>query len=236
MPLTLPQLVPSTYVDAHGTVRELDPATRAVVSDLVIGAGLPATPVACTPGEPAPALQGELETLDGVPLGRVDGTAPDAGLYRLREDGGLTRLVVSAPASFPQPERGWGWAVQLYAARSRQSWGIGEYRDLARIARTAREAGAGSVLISPVHAAAPCVPQQSSPYSPSSRQWLQLLHIAVDEVPGAAEVDLADLAERGRALNATRLIQRDTVWEIKRTALERIWAATRDRLPVEHDL
>jgi 4-alpha-glucanotransferase len=235
MPLTLPQLVPSSYVDAHGTTRDLDPSTRAVVSDLVVGTGIPASPVVCTPGEPSAALHGELETLDGAPLGRADGVAPEAGYYRLRDDGGLTRLVVSAPARFPQPERGWGWAVQLYAARSRQSWGIGEYRDLAAIARSARAAGAGSVLISPVHAAAPCVPQQSSPYSPSSRQWLQLLHIAVDDVPGAAEVDLADLAERGQALNATRRIQRDTVWEIKRTALERIWAATRDRLPAEHD-
>jgi 4-alpha-glucanotransferase len=236
MPLTLPQIVPSSYVDAHGTVRELDPATRAVVSDLVVGPGVPPSPVVCTPGEAASMLHGELETLDGAPLGRVDGTGPEAGYYRLRGDDGMSRLVVSAPARFPQPERGWGWAVQLYAARSRESWGIGEYRDLARIARAARSAGAGSVLISPVHAAAPCVPQQSSPYSPSSRQWLQLLHIAVDDVPGAAEVDLTDLAERGRALNETRLIQRDVVWDIKRTALERIWAATRDRLPVEHDV
>ncbi|GAA2724180.1 4-alpha-glucanotransferase [Cellulomonas aerilata] len=236
MTLTLPQLVPASYVDAHGTVRELDAATREVVSDLVVGRGVPASPVVCTPGEPAPALHGDLETLDGAPLGPVDGTAPEAGYYRLRQPDGTRRLVISAPARFPQPERGWGWAVQLYAARSRESWGIGEYRDLARIARSAQAAGAGSVLISPVHAAAPIVPQQSSPYSPSSRQWLQLLHIAVEDVPGAGDVDLTDLAERGRALNATRLIQRDVVWEIKRTALERIWAATRDRLPVEHDV
>jgi 4-alpha-glucanotransferase len=236
MPLTLPQLVPASYVDAHGTVRELDPATRAVVSDLVVGPGVPASPLVCTPGEPAPALHGHLETLDGSSLGRVDGAAPAAGYYRLRGDDGHSRLVISAPARFPQPERGWGWAVQLYAARSRRSWGIGEYRDLARIARAAQAAGAGSVLISPVHAAAPCVPQQASPYSPSSRQWLQLLHIAVDDAPGASDVDLTDLADRARALNGTRLIQRDAVWEIKRTALERIWAATRDRLPVEHDV
>jgi 4-alpha-glucanotransferase len=235
MTLTLPQLVPASYVDAHGTVRDLDAATRAVVSDLVVGDGVPASPVVCTPGEHSDRLHGDLETLDGTPLGPVVGTAPEAGYYRLHGSDGLSRLVISAPATFPQPERGWGWAVQLYAARSRESWGIGEFRDLARIARSAQAAGAGSVLISPVHAAAPIVPQQASPYSPSSRQWLQLLHIAVEDVPGAADVDLADLAERGRALNADRLIRRDTVWEIKRTALERIWAATRDRLPAEHD-
>lgn len=236
MTLTLPQLVPASYVDAHGTVQELDPATRAAVNDLVVGTGVPAAPIVCVPGETTPdLLHGDLETLEGVAVGRAAGTAPEAGYYRLRTDGGGTRLVISAPTRFPQPERGWGWAVQLYAARSRDSWGIGEFRDLARVTRAAQAAGAGSVLISPVHAAAPCLPQQSSPYSPSSRQWLQLLHIAIEDVPGADAVDVSDLAGRARALNGTRLIQRDVVWELKRTALERVWAATRDRLPAEHD-
>ncbi len=236
MTLTLPELVPTSYVDAHGAVRELDPATRAVVADVVTGDGVPLSPLVCVPGEAAPALHGRLETLEGTPIGTVDGTAPDAGLYRLRTDDGRSRMVISAPATFPQPERGWGWAVQLYAARSRESWGIGEFRDLARIARLAHDEGARSVLISPVHAAAPCTPQQSSPYSPSSRQWLQLLHIAIEDVPGADAVELDDLAGPARALNDRRLIERDTVWRLKRTALERIWERTRDRLPVEHDV
>src|SRR5450759_5603060 len=31
------------------------------------------------------------------------------------------------------PNRAWGWAVQLYAARSRDSWGIGDMADLRRL-------------------------------------------------------------------------------------------------------
>jgi 4-alpha-glucanotransferase len=236
MTMTLPEVVPSTYVDAHGAVHELDPGTRAVVTAAVTAAGMPTSPLVCVPGAAAPELEGDLETLDGDRVGTATGIGPDAGYYRLRTADGGARLVISAPATFPQPERGWGWAVQLYAARSRSSWGIGDFADLARITRAARAEGAGSVLISPVHAAAPVANQQASPYSPSSRQWLQLLHIAVDDVPGAATVDLADLSARGLALNAERLIDRDTVWQIKRTALERIWAATRHDLPVEHDL
>ncbi|WNB86925.1 4-alpha-glucanotransferase [Cellulomonas sp. ATA003] len=236
MTLTLPEVVPATYVDAHGALRELNPETRAVVAASVTGAGMPASPLVCAPGEASAELHGRLETLDGAPLGDVSGVGPDAGYYRLRDHDGAARLVISAPPRFPQPPRGWGWAVQLYAARSLESWGIGDFRDLARVARTAQAAGAGSVLISPVHAAAPIPEQQSSPYSPASRQWLQLLHIAVEDVPGATEVDLTDLAERAHALNAERLIDRNTVWVLKRTALERIWAVTRDRLPVEHDV
>ena len=236
MTVTLTDLVPAAYVDAHGHEKTLDPTTRAVVREQIEAAGTPATPLVCVPGAWTEALRGRLETLDGADLGPVDGVAPDAGLYRLRADDGVARLVISAPATFPQPPRGWGWAVQLYAARTRASWGIGDFRDLAHIARRAAEEGAGSVLISPVHAAAPVITQQSSPYSPASRQWLQLLHIAVDDVPGADRVDLSDLAARARGLNATRRIYRDSVWVLKRSALERIWAATRHDLPVDHDV
>ncbi|HEY3437799.1 MAG TPA: 4-alpha-glucanotransferase [Actinotalea sp.] len=217
-------------------VQTLDSATRTIVTEAVLAGGTPEAPLVCSPGQPAPELVGDLETLEGATLGPVQGTAPDAGYYRLLRPDGSSRMVISAPDNFPQPSRGWGWAVQLYAARSRGSWGIGDFRDLALIARSAQEAGAGSVLISPVHASAPVASQQASPYSPTSRQWLQLLHIAIDDVPGAHEVDLRDLAARGRGLNATRRIYRDSVWVLKRAALERIWAATRDRLPVEHDV
>lgn len=236
MTLTLTDLVPSSFEDAHGVVQPLDSATRAVVGAAVTGAGTPETPLVCVPGEPTTELHGDLETLEGASLGGVWGVAPEAGYYRLRRADGSTRMVISAPARFPQPERGWGWAVQLYAARSRTSWGIGDFRDLALVARAAQEAGADSVLISPVHAAAPVSSQQASPYSPTSRQWLNLLHIAIDDVPGADRADLADLASRGRGLNATRRIYRDSVWVLKRSALERIWAATRHELSVEHDV
>ena len=236
MTLTLPDLVPASYEDAHGVVQPLDPATRAIVTEAVEKAGSLELPLVCTPGEAAPGLHGDLETLEGALIGPVSGVAPDAGYFRLRRADGSTRMVISAPDRFPQPERGWGWAVQLYAARSRSSWGIGDFRDLALIARSAQEAGAGSVLISPVHAAAPVASQQASPYSPTSRQWLQLLHIAIEDVPGADQADVRDLAARGRGLNSTRRIYRDSVWVLKRAALERIWDATRDRLPVEHDV
>src|SRR5215467_3690866 len=47
---------------------------------------------------------------------------------------------------WPPPEREWGWAVQLYAARSRESWGVGDLADLRRLGRWARGAGASVLL------------------------------------------------------------------------------------------
>ncbi|MCR6492506.1 4-alpha-glucanotransferase [Cellulomonas sp. P24] len=227
--------IPESYVDAHGHVQTPPAETLAGVA-AAVGAGRVAPePIVCVPGEACPELVGDLVDLTGAAVDGPTGIAPAAGYYHLHTPDGRRRFVVSAPARFPQPTRGWGWAVQLYAARSRRSWGIGDFADLATITREATAAGASAVLISPVHAAAPTPGQQASPYSPTSRQWLQLLHIAIEDVPGADQVDLTDLASAANALNAERLINRDAVWELKRSALERIWVATRDHLPAEHD-
>jgi 4-alpha-glucanotransferase len=143
-------------------------------------------------------------------------------------------MVIAAPEQLPTPPRMWGWQIQLYAARSSQSWGIGDFRDLALICRTAHTQGARCVQVSPVHALAPISRPQDSPYSPASRNFLNLLHIAPGWAPGAERVDLSDLAAAGRALNEQRLIDRAAVWQLKRTALERIWAQVRDDLPIEY--
>jgi 4-alpha-glucanotransferase len=71
------------------------------------------------------------------------------------------------------------------------------------------------------------VPQQASPYFPSSRRYRNPIYLRVEEVPGAAALgeELGRLARAGRALNGGPLIDRDAVFELKRRALERIWAA-----------
>lgn len=220
--------VPASYVDAHGHTQEVNTTTRdAVLEALSATAQAPA--LVCEPGAAHPELVGILRDVNGERIAH-DGAVPAAGYFDLERPDGTHQFVISAPAAFAQPARGWGWAVQLYAARSRDSWGIGDFGDLATIARQARTVGATSVLISPVHASAPVTQQQASPYSPASRQWLQLLHIAIEDVPGAAGVPLDDLRAAGLALNGERLIDRDTVWTLKRAALERIWRSVR------HDL
>jgi 4-alpha-glucanotransferase len=122
------------------------------------------------------------------------------------------------------PERAWGWAAQLYAARSSASWGIGDLMDLDRLARWARQKGAGFVLVNPLHAATPVLPQNPSPYYPSSRRFRNILSLRVEEVPGAAALDIDGVARAGRALNERRSIDRDEVLRLKLDALDRVWA------------
>jgi 4-alpha-glucanotransferase len=134
-------------------------------------------------------------------------------------------------ASAPVPEkRQWGFAVQLYSLRSRDSWGHGDLRDLADLARwSARDLGAGFVLINPLHAAEPLPPVSPSPYLPMTRRFISPLYLRVEDVP---EYHHLSPAERARlsalaaplraAVTSADLIGRDAVWAAKREALKAI--------------
>jgi 4-alpha-glucanotransferase len=137
------------------------------------------------------------------------------------------RSLLVAPRRCPRPPRTWGWAVQLYGARSRCSWGMGDLNDLARLATwSAAECGAGFLLVNPLHAAAPGLPQEASPYFPASRRFHNPLYLAVEELPEVALLAPDDRAEvlrlgtEARSLNDAELIDRDAVWRAKSRALE----------------
>ena len=82
------------------------------------------------------------------------------------------------------------------------------------------------VLINPLHAALPLLPQEASPYSPSSRRYLNPLYLRIEELPGAArlEQDLQRLATLGHALNEDRHIDRDRVFRLKQEAFQLLWS------------
>jgi 4-alpha-glucanotransferase len=140
------------------------------------------------------------------------------GYHRIRTPHGHDRLLVVSPGRCWLPEgwRAWGWTVQLYATRSRQSWGIGDLADLRAVREWAESAGAGFLLVNPLHAVAPTTPQEASPYLPATRRFRNPLYLRVEEAPESR-------AERGRALGAGRLIDRDAVWRLKRDALEQLY-------------
>ena len=132
----------------------------------------------------------------------------------------------------PGPEdRSWGFAVQLYSLRSRQSWGHGDLGDLADLAAwSASDLGAGFILINPLHAGEPLPPLSQSPYLPMSRRFTSPLYLRIEDIPEYAKLTAGDrvridsLAAPLRARNATsELLNRDEVWQAKRSALQIIY-------------
>ena len=163
-----------------------------------------------------------------APESTVDAVLEAMGATRERPPTALGAAREGSPPRCPLPSgRAWGWAAQLYATRSTASWGIGDLMDLERLAIWAAEKGAGFVLINPLHAAAPVLPQDPSPYYPSSRRFRNVLYLRVDDVPGAWDADISGAAFRGKALNGDRLIDRDQVLRLKLEALGRIWESFR---------
>jgi 4-alpha-glucanotransferase len=163
------------------------------------------------PDETLAAIVAALET---VP---VETVPPADGAHRPPD------AVAPVPST-----RSWGFAVQLYSLRSRGSWGHGDLRDLADLATwSARDLGAGFVLINPLHAAEPLPPVSASPYLPMSRHWVSPLYLRIEDIPEyehlshSERVRLTQLSQPLRAASQTpALIDRDAVWTAKREALE----------------
>lgn len=159
-------------------------------------------------------------------------------LHRLEQPDSppATMSLVVAPRSCYQPEavrnggRVWGPAIQLYALRSARNWGIGDFTDLVRLLEFSARAGAALVGLSPLHAPFPHNPAHASPYSPSSRLFLNSLYLDVEAVSDFAES--ADARQRVgeesfqaqlRALRAAELVDYVGVSKAKMDILETLY-------------
>ncbi|MEM7021740.1 MAG: 4-alpha-glucanotransferase [Pseudomonadota bacterium] len=122
-----------------------------------------------------------------------------AGYHRLdlsHGEAASTTLVVAPEQAYggaDPSERLWGVMAPLYGVRSSTSWGIGDLADLGQLAESCGQLGAAFLGINPLHAQRPAVPEQYSPYSPSSRQFLNVVMIAVEQVP---ELKTCEAAQR----------------------------------------
>jgi 4-alpha-glucanotransferase len=230
------ELVESSYVDVFRERQPIAPEVRAAVLDAM---GLDAdeepndrSSVAVVGRGAALPAAGDLTLEDGTRLGRLDALPPDApyGYHRLARDDGGAQLVITGPGRchLPRGLRAWGWAVQLAAARSRRSWGIGDLGDLRDLASWAAGTGAGFVAVSPLGAPNPGSIPEASPYYPSTRRFGNPLHLRIEAIPGATGLGgLGDLVAAGHELNRERRIDRVAVAKLKVAALERIWTAGR---------
>ncbi len=112
----------------------------------------------------------------------------------------------------------WGVTAALYALKSDRNAGVGDFEDLAGLAEIMAAKGADFIGINPVHALFPPAPHLYAPYSPSSRQFLNVMLIAIDKL-----VDLPQGSEMSKSADAEH-IDYAAVYRTKMSAFEAAFA------------
>ncbi len=169
------------------------------------------------------------------------GPSTSSGRTEQRSDGEGT-LLITAPARCWRPPalqgdgRVWGPALQLYGLRSERNWGIGDFGDLATVVEQWAARGAGIVGLNPLHALFPHNPAHASPYSPSSRLWLNTLYLDVEAIedfrdcePAQRHVRSAAFQQRLERLRQAGLVDYPGVCAAKHDVLQQLHAHFREK-------
>ena len=134
------------------------------------------------------------------------------------------------PKPLKEAKKLWGACVQLYTLRSGKNWGIGDFGDLKAMLPEVAKRGGAFIGLNPIHALYPANPESASPYSPSSRRWMNVIYIDVNAVEDFAKSEEAQawwkLPATQKKLKAARdVVQVDytAVTELKMTALRMVW-------------
>jgi 4-alpha-glucanotransferase len=147
--------------------------------------------------------------------------------------------LISTPARCHRPrrnERFWGLTAQLYGVRSDRNWGMGDFIDLANLTEQAAAMGGSAVGVNPLHALFPADANHISPYSPSSRFFLNVFYLDPEAMPDLAESSEAQamLADPGfvselEKARGAELVDYPAVWRLKLRVLELLFASFQTR-------
>ncbi|HUZ67451.1 MAG TPA: malto-oligosyltrehalose synthase, partial [Beijerinckiaceae bacterium] len=210
--------------------------------------------IACTAQSPvAISLRGALRTSVHWALEQEDGSRREGecdlrhsrfdlpalpiGYHRLSVRIGAAQhnalLVASPPQCWRPPQleerKAFGVTAQIYSLRSDRQFGIGDYTDVGDLAQGASCWGASFLGLSPAHALFPADPTRFSPYSPSSRLFLQTALIdPATAAEGAAAsfaalIESAGLRPQLENLRKAPLIDYAGVWSLKGALFDILW-------------
>ncbi|MET0232419.1 MAG: 4-alpha-glucanotransferase [Rhodanobacteraceae bacterium] len=162
--------------------------------------------------------------------------APDRpGYYVLECAGREWTVAIVPPRTRARLSPTFGVAAQVYSLRRADSGGLGDYEAVARIAESLARRGADALALSPVHAIFARDPARESPYSPSSRVLLNILHVDPSAIFGSAVLDavLRELGEteRWHALDAAPLVDWRVAGPLRVRVLRALHALCRAQMP-----
>ncbi|EKF9442485.1 4-alpha-glucanotransferase [Vibrio cholerae] len=150
-------------------------------------------------------------------------------------------LIVTPQACYKQPalaqgKKLWGPSVQLYTLRTQHNWGMGDFGDLKQLVADIASRGGDFVGLNPIHALFPANPEGASPYSPSSRRWLNILYIDVSSVPEFAlsaeaqqKVGSPEFQQRLQKVRDAHWVNYSEVAELKMSVLPLLFAEFKKR-------
>jgi (1->4)-alpha-D-glucan 1-alpha-D-glucosylmutase len=183
----------------------------------------------------APCLSLELALDVGLPCGYhalelcARGTVVAAGMLAVAPD------TCHRPPALREGGRVWGLAVQLYGLRSTHDFGIGDFTGLADLVALCGGEGADVVGVNPLHALFPHAPSHASPYSPSSRMFVNVLYLDVLAIPEFSHCAKArtyvaspSFQTTLAAVRAAPLVDYAGVAALKLPVLEMLYAQARD--------
>lgn len=155
------------------------------------------------------------------------------GVYRLRAQGDEaveTSLIVAPERAYEGGfDRRWILSAQLYGIRSQRNWGIGDFSDLQALMRWAADCGAAGVGLNPLHALFDDEAEDCSPYSPSSRLFLNSIYIDVAALPELPDNFTTENYAEIERLRKSELVDYTGVAALKRRALELAFAQFQNR-------
>lgn len=147
---------------------------------------------------------GEMEWSDEPPRIELPHDLP-AGYHDLEitiGDRTETTRVIRAPRTTWDPRRrGWGTFLPLYALRSRDDWGTGDFSSLEALLEWTASLGGEVVGTLPLFAAFLSTPFDPSPYAPVSRLFWNELYV---DPAAAPELESSPLARERMASDAFR--------------------------------
>ena len=187
--------------------------------------------------------------VDGIVLKQFEVTLPQpvgTGYHSLKistADGVETEtsLIVTPQGCYQPPEldhgsKLWGMSLQLYAMRSQRNWGIGDFTDLHSAIDILAPLGVNIIGLNPLHALFPHLPEQASPYSPTSRDFLNSIYLDIEAIEEFEHCEEARklVASRAfqvrlKALRDAELVDYAAVWAAKLEALKLLYRYFRDK-------
>ena len=163
----------------------------------------------------------------------IDAEIP-LGYHRLQlqlDDATLASHLFSAPPQAYSPSdnkrRRWGVFCPVYALRSAQNWGIGDFSDLATLVDFVGDLKGDAVATLPTLASFLDEPFDPSPYAPVSRLFWNEVFLDVTKIPELAPCsaaraicEAADFEEQLASVRDTALVDYRKVMALKRKVLE----------------